>query len=53
MALRTNLVEGALSMFELIYLGFAILTVLIMQATLRRRAEDPLIALSDAESDSE
>jgi len=53
MALRTNLVEGALSMFELIYLGFAILTALIMQATLRRRAEDPLIALSDADSGSE
>ena len=53
MALRTNLVNGTLSLFDLIYLGFAILTVLIMQATLRTRPDDPLIALSDAESDSE
>ncbi len=53
MVVRTNLVNGALSMFDLIFLGFLILTALIMQATLRRRPDDPLIALSDAESNSE
>ncbi|MEC7706661.1 MAG: hypothetical protein VX204_01720 [Candidatus Thermoplasmatota archaeon] len=53
MTLRTNLVGGGLSMFDLVYLGFMILTILLMQATLRRRPEDPLIALSDAESGSE
>ena len=53
MTLRTNLVDGALSLFDLVYLGFMILTLLLMQATLRRRPEDPLIALSDAESASE
>jgi len=51
MALRTNLVNGALSLFDLIYLSFVVLTVLILQATLRTRPDDPLIALSDAESD--
>lgn len=52
-ALRANLVGGALSIFDLIYIAFAILTALIMQASLRRRSDDPLIALSDAESISE
>ena len=53
MSVRTNLVVGAISISDLFYLGFTILTALIMQASLRRRPEDPLIALSDAESDSE
>ena len=53
MALRTNLVNGALSIFDLIFPGFLVLTVLIMQASLRRRPDDPLIALSEVESGSE
>ena len=52
-ALRTNLIDGALSMFDLIYIAFSVLTALIIQASLTRRPEDPLIALSDAESGSE
>ena len=52
-ALRTNLIDGALSMFDLIYIAFSVLTVLIIQASFKRRPDDPLIALSDAESDSE
>ena len=52
-AFRTNLIGGALSMFDLIYIAFSILTVLIMQASLRKRPDDPLIALSDAESGPE
>ena len=52
-ALRTNLIDGALSMFDLIYIAFSVLTVLIIQASLKRRPDDPLIALSDAESGSE
>ena len=53
MALRTNLVNGALSIFDLIFPGFLVLSVLIMQASLRRRSDDPLIALSEVESGSE
>ena len=52
-AFRTNLIDGALSMFDLIYIAFSVLTALIIQASLKRRPEDPLIALSDAESGSE
>ena len=52
MAFRNNLVNGALSLFDLLYLGFAVLTALIMRASLRKSPEDPLIALSEAESNS-
>ena len=53
MAFRNNLVNGALSLFDLLYLGFAVLTALFMQASLRKSPEDPLIALSEAESNPE
>ena len=50
---RNNLVNGALSILDLLYPAFAVLTALMMQASLRSRPDDPLIALSEVESGSE
>lgn len=53
LAIRSNLVNGALSILDLLYLAFSVLTALILRASLRSRPDDPLIALLEAESDSE
>ena len=51
LAFRNNLVNGVISIIDLFFIAFVVLTVLLLQTSLRRRPQDPLIALSQAESD--
>ena len=53
LALRMTLSEGVFAMLALLPFIFLILTVLLLEASLRKRPEDPLLALLESESGSE
>ena len=45
--------EGVFAMLKLLPFVFLILTALLLEASLRKRPEDPLLALLESESGSE
>ena len=51
-ALRLTLVEGALAIIRILPLAFVFLTVMLLRTSLRKRPEDPLLALLESESGS-
>ena len=51
-ALRLTLVEGALAIIRILPLAFVFLTVMLFRISLRKRPEDPLLALLESESGS-
>jgi len=51
-ALRLTLVEGALAIIRILPLAFVFLTVMLFRTSLRKRPEDPLLALLESESGS-
>ena len=53
LALRMTLSEGVFAMLDLLPFVFLILTALLLEASLRKRPEDPLLALLESESGSE
>ncbi len=53
LALRTTMSEGVLAMLGLLPSTFLVLTVLLIEASLRKRPDDPLLALLESESGSE
>ena len=53
LALRMTLSEGVFAMLDLFPFVFLILTALLLEASLRKRPEDPLLALLESESGSE
>ena len=52
-ALRLTMSEGVLALFELLPLAFLVFTHLFLQASFRKRPDDPLLALLESESGSE
>ena len=52
-ALRLTMSEGVLSLLELLPLTFLVFTFLFLQASFRKRPDDPLLALLESESGSE
>lgn len=52
-ALRLTMSEGVLALIEILPLVFLVSTFLFIQVSLRKRPEDPLLALLDSESGSE
>jgi len=53
LALRTAMSEGVFAMIGLLPIAFLVLTALLLEASLRKRPEDPLLALLESESGSE
>ena len=53
LTLRMTLSEGVFAMLDLLPFVFLILTALLLEASLRKRSEDPLLALLESESGSE
>ena len=53
LALRMTLSEGLFAMLDLLPFIFLILTTLLLEASVRKRPEDPLLALLESESGSE
>lgn len=51
-ALRLTLVEGAMAIIRILPLAFVLLTVMLFRISLRKRPEDPLLALLESESGS-
>jgi hypothetical protein len=47
-----TLVEGALAIIRILPLAFVFLTVMLLRTSLRKRPEDPLLALLESESGS-
>jgi len=48
-ALRLTMSEGVLALIDILPLVFLVFTFLLLQASLRKRPEDPLLALLDSE----
>ena len=48
-ALRLTMSEGVLALIDILPLAFLVSTFLFLQASLRKRPEDPLLALLDSE----
>ena len=48
-ALRLTMSEGVLALIDILPLVFLVSTFLLLQASLRKRPEDPLLALLDSE----
>ena len=48
-ALRLTMSEGVLAMLDILPLAFLVSTYLFLRASLRKRPEDPLLALLDSE----
>jgi len=53
LALRVTMSEGVFAMLGLLPMFFLVLSVLLLEASLRKRPEDPLLALLESESGSE
>ena len=53
LTLRMTRSEGVFAMLKLLPFVFLILTALLLEASLRKRPEDPLLALLESESGSE
>ena len=53
LTLRMTMSEGVIAMLKLLPIVFLILTALLLEASLRKRPEDPLLALLESESGSE
>jgi len=48
-ALRLTMSEGVFALIDILPLGFLVSTYLFLRASLRKRPEDPLLALLDSE----
>ncbi len=52
-ALRLTMSEGVLALLDIIPIAFLLCTFMFLQASLRKRPEDPLLALLESEPGSE